>query len=112
MVSRRNNTMDNFHIITSVVKDFPILLDQSRVPELRALKMYAVKQVKEKLEAEHKIRMTENQILQKLNTMRSKVKAKIDEISTGNKKTCLKEWESEFFDFMNGTSNSFMEVKG
>ena len=81
------------------------ILTKVQLPETRRKKYLAVAAVRNQLEDEFKISMTDSQIFKKISNLKSRVKQKTDLKRTGNKPIVLKGWEQDFLDLLQAESN-------
>ncbi|KAG8253210.1 hypothetical protein J6590_040869, partial [Homalodisca vitripennis] len=88
-----------------ILKQFPVILEKSMIPECKRKRSCAMLEIKKLVEAEFKVCMTEGQLWKKIQNMKARIKKKADVNRTGNKKVVLKSWEEEFLNFMEADSN-------
>ena len=87
------------------------ILTKVQQPEIRKKKQLAVAAVRNQLEKEFKISMTNSQVFKKISNLKSRVKQKTDLKHTGNKSLVLKGWEQEFLDLLQAESTSTVTGK-
>jgi len=88
-----------------ILKEFPILLDKSQVPEIKERKTIACLEMIKKLSTSLNWSFTKDTLPKKISRMKADVKTKSDKTKTGNKKIVLKDWEKIMYDLINGDSN-------
>lgn len=87
------------------LKKYPILLDKSQVPTVKAGKKHAVEQLILDMEKATTDKLTAEQVLKKINNMKTTVKKKTDRNATGNKKIVLNKWEKIFLEMLEPETN-------
>ena len=87
------------------IKDFPVLLNKSQLPAIKAKKVLAMTSAEEKLRELGHIFTQKDGLGKKISRMKADVKLKSDKKKTGNEKIVLKEWEKILLDLMGGESN-------
>ncbi|KAG8275260.1 hypothetical protein J6590_090043 [Homalodisca vitripennis] len=92
-----------------ILKQFPVILEKSMIPECKRKRSCAMLEIKKLVE----VCMTEGQLWKKIQNMKARIKKKADVNRTGNKKVVLKSWEEEFLNFMEADSNpSILRMAG
>lgn len=98
-------TTENQLKFVNIIKEFPIILEKSNVPQMKRKRSAAIIEIKGRIEGELGLQISEFQIWKKLQNMKTRIKRKSDVNKTGNKKIVLKDWEKEFLDFLEADSN-------
>src|SRR4051812_36336607 len=78
-----------------VLKKYPVLLEKSQIPAMKAKKEAASEAAIKDLESLYGQSFTKSTLSKKISRIKGEVKAKSDKTKTGNKKIILKPWESE-----------------
>lgn len=100
-------------IITSLLKEFPIMISKSQLPDAKRRKAEAVSAILEKIKTSIGSCYSEKQLLKKIANMKTRVKTKSDANATGNRPISLLPWEAEFRDILKADSNpSFSRTPG
>ncbi|CAH1991685.1 unnamed protein product [Acanthoscelides obtectus] len=100
-----DHSSENQTVFVNIIKQFPVLLEKSNIPEIKNKRRKAVEEIKEKVQAELGVKYNEGQIWKKIQNIKTRLKAKTDRNHTGNKPIKLKGWEQELFNFLQGESN-------
>jgi len=88
-----------------IIEKFPILLNKSQIPSIKAKKEKAFKEAIEKIKEMIGQEFDVKGLGKKISRMKADVKSKIDMNRTGNKKIHLKAWEKVMADLLGRDSN-------
>ena len=88
-----------------ILKKHEGILSKSQLPESKKKKAAAMAAIRDDLEQEFNLILTENQLFKKIRNMKTRVKDKSDVKRTGNKPIVLKEWEKKFLELIQGETN-------
>ncbi|KAG5876872.1 hypothetical protein JTB14_021235 [Gonioctena quinquepunctata] len=91
--------------IANFVKDYPIILNKIQIPSVKTKKEEYLKQMKFEIQNKYGTMMDSEEILNKLNNLKTNIKKKIDRKATGNKKIKLSAAESVIYNIMQGGSD-------
>ncbi|CAH1996831.1 unnamed protein product [Acanthoscelides obtectus] len=100
-----DHSSKNQTVFVNIIKQYPVLLEKSNIPEIKNKRRKAAEEIKEKVEAELGVKYNEGQICEKIQNIKTRLKAKTDRYQTGNKPIKLKGWEQELFNFLPGEPN-------
>ena len=100
-----NENNDKNEILIKLIKENPIILNKSQIPEIKAKKMEATKVILNDLCLNHAIVTDEKKLSKKLLNLKQIVKKKSDINQTGNRKIVLKNWEKDLLDLLNAKNN-------
>lgn len=107
-----NSSSEQVFIVMQLQK-MPEVLLKSQVPHLKSKKDVAIKEILAAYEKNLGKLITSQQLLKKINNMKSRLKKKADRNRTGNKKIVLKDWEKVLFELMDGEDNTVInEIPG
>lgn len=87
------------------IEKHPEVLLKSQLPAMKAKKDQAIKEISKAYELHVGKPSTVQQVLKKINNMKTRLKSKTDKKKTGNKKIVLKPWEKMLYHLMNGEEN-------
>ena len=98
--------------LVMLLKEYPVLLNKGKTPELRAKKAEAVKACVAEYAANGELQTPEN-ISRKIANLEQRVKKKTDTTATGNKKVRLLQHERIFLELVKADTNpKFSQVPG
>ncbi|CAH1977647.1 unnamed protein product [Acanthoscelides obtectus] len=100
-----DHSSENQTVFVNIIKQYPVLLEKSNIPEIKNKRRKAVEEIKEKVEAELGVKYNEGHIWKKIQNIKTRLKVKTDRNQTGSKPIKLKGWEQELFNFLQGESN-------
>jgi hypothetical protein len=96
-----------------LLKDHPVLLEKSQVPNVKKAKKKALASLRSTLEQNTAQEISDGQLTKKIHNFKAQVKRKTDAKQTGNKRIALKTWEKEFMKLMKSDTNpTFAKVPG
>nr|CAH7749815.1 unnamed protein product [Callosobruchus chinensis] len=81
------------------------ILNKSQVPAAKQKKESSISELKNDLQQNYGVAMTEGQIMKKVNNMKTRLKKKIDLKQTGNVPIILSEWQKLLNEILEGDSN-------
>ncbi|XP_054290756.1 uncharacterized protein LOC129005772 [Macrosteles quadrilineatus] len=84
----------------SILKEYPIMLNVSMLPEIRKKRTAALTEITKRVELEMNVPITECQIAKKIQNLKSRIKKRNELMKAGKKTFYLKDWQKDFSDFM------------
>lgn len=91
---------------------YPVLLEKSQKPNIKAQKGLAIESLRQQLETTLGKKYSTGQLLKKIANMK-KIVEKTDRKKTGNRRMILKPWERKMFEMLQGDINPvFCRVEG
>lgn len=97
-------TTEQLFIVTQLQK-MPEVLSKSQIPSVKVKKEESIKTIISNYERHVGKPITNQQLLKKINNMKSRLKRKADMKRTGNRKIVLKNWERILFSIIGGEDN-------
>ena len=107
--------MDNQELLTfvNVLEKFPVLLNKSKLPEIKAEKKNALEELSRDFSASIGKVVDTKQCLKKVNNLKARVKEKSDIKRTGNRPISLLAWETKMLQILKEDTNPvFNQVAG
>jgi hypothetical protein len=88
-----------------ILKKYPVLLNKSQVPIIKARKEQAVKDAIKEINSTLALGLDEKSLMKKVSRMKGSVRTKCDATKTGNKRIGLVSWEKLMYDLIHADSN-------